>query len=116
MSIPIPDSTLFFFLPLHHNNQTGMASRLLVNSSWHPEYGRYMLEGTPGEPYMGLPRDLLEVERNMKLRYSSESTTILSFSGARYPINGTFWSSFVSLFWPLLLSGDGINVSSPWSC
>ncbi|KAG0277169.1 hypothetical protein BGZ96_002997, partial [Linnemannia gamsii] len=44
------------------------AKKLLVNSSWHPEYGRYMLEGTPGEPYMGLPRDLLEVERNMKLR------------------------------------------------
>ncbi|KAF9924990.1 hypothetical protein FBU30_005154 [Linnemannia zychae] len=44
------------------------AKKLLVNSSWHPEYGRYMLEGTPGEPYMGLPRDLLAVERNMKLR------------------------------------------------
>ncbi|KAF9898631.1 hypothetical protein BX616_003791 [Lobosporangium transversale] len=47
---------------------TDPAKRLLVDSSWHPEYGRYMLEGTPGEPYMGLPRDLLAVERNMKLR------------------------------------------------
>ncbi|KAF9996985.1 hypothetical protein BGZ65_007429, partial [Modicella reniformis] len=48
--------------------KTNPAKKLLVNSSWHPEYGRYMLEGTPGEPYMGLPRDLLAVEGNMKLR------------------------------------------------
>ncbi|CAO3574228.1 unnamed protein product [Mortierella alpina] len=48
--------------------QKDPAKKLLVDSTWHPEYGRYMLEGTPGEPYMGLPRDLLAVERNMKLR------------------------------------------------
>ncbi|KAF9578992.1 hypothetical protein BGW38_004944, partial [Lunasporangiospora selenospora] len=47
--------------------KTDPAKKLLVNSSWHPEYGRYMLEGTPGEPYMGLARDLLAVETNMKL-------------------------------------------------
>ncbi|KAF9309976.1 hypothetical protein BG003_009066 [Podila horticola] len=41
---------------------------LEVKTSWRPEYGRYMLEGTPGTPYMGLPRDLLAVEQNMKLR------------------------------------------------
>ncbi|KAF9215889.1 hypothetical protein CPC16_000617 [Podila verticillata] len=41
---------------------------LEVKTSWRPEYGRFMLEGTPGTPYMGLPRDLLAVEPNMKLR------------------------------------------------
>ncbi|CAG8451283.1 2456_t:CDS:10 [Ambispora gerdemannii] len=36
--------------------------------SWRPEFGRYMLEGTPGKPYGNTMQDLLEVEPNMKLR------------------------------------------------
>lgn len=35
---------------------------------WHPEYGRYMLESTPSEPYGGTIRDFLKVEANMALR------------------------------------------------
>ncbi|KAH9985787.1 glutamate-cysteine ligase catalytic subunit [Russula compacta] len=35
---------------------------------FHPEYGRYMLESTPGAPYTGSVRDLLLVESNMRLR------------------------------------------------
>ncbi|KAI9337653.1 glutamate-cysteine ligase-domain-containing protein [Pilaira anomala] len=35
---------------------------------WRPEYGRYMIEGTPGEPYGATFRDLVGVEPNMKLR------------------------------------------------
>ncbi|KAF7727431.1 hypothetical protein EC973_007500 [Apophysomyces ossiformis] len=35
---------------------------------WRPEYGRFMLEGTPGEPYGATFRDLLNVEKSMKLR------------------------------------------------
>ncbi|CAO3686172.1 unnamed protein product [Rhizopus microsporus] len=35
---------------------------------WRPEYGRYMIEGTPGKPYGATFRDLLLVESNMKLR------------------------------------------------
>jgi len=35
---------------------------------FHPEYGRYMLESTPGAPYTGSLRDLLSVERNMQYR------------------------------------------------
>ncbi|KAI8850474.1 catalytic subunit of glutamate-cysteine ligase [Chytridium lagenaria] len=34
-------------------------------SSWKPEYGRYMLEGTPGAPYGSTLQDLLTVEPNM---------------------------------------------------
>ncbi|KAI8086863.1 glutamate-cysteine ligase-domain-containing protein [Gilbertella persicaria] len=35
---------------------------------WRPEYGRYMIEGTPGMPYGATFRDLVGVEANMKLR------------------------------------------------
>lgn len=36
--------------------------------TFHPEYGRYMLESTPGAPYNGTVPNLLEVERNMRYR------------------------------------------------
>ncbi|KAF9010584.1 glutamate-cysteine ligase catalytic subunit [Cyathus striatus] len=37
---------------------------------FHPEYGRYMLESTPGSPYTGSIPDLLSVESNMRYRRS----------------------------------------------
>lgn len=36
--------------------------------TFHPEYGRYMLESTPGSPYTGSIQDLLSVETNMHYR------------------------------------------------
>ncbi|KAF9241591.1 glutamate-cysteine ligase-domain-containing protein [Melanogaster broomeanus] len=36
--------------------------------TFHPEYGRYMLESTPGSPYTGSIQDLLSVESNMRYR------------------------------------------------
>lgn len=36
--------------------------------TFHPEYGRYMLESTPATPYTGNPADLLNVQRNMAKR------------------------------------------------
>ncbi|KAK2464300.1 hypothetical protein APHAL10511_003757 [Amanita phalloides] len=36
--------------------------------TFHPEYGRYMLESTPGSPYTGSISDLLSVEANMRYR------------------------------------------------
>ncbi|KJA27880.1 hypothetical protein HYPSUDRAFT_83574 [Hypholoma sublateritium FD-334 SS-4] len=36
--------------------------------NFHPEYGRYMLESTPGAPYTGSITDLLSVESNMRYR------------------------------------------------
>ncbi|KAG1877248.1 glutamate-cysteine ligase-domain-containing protein [Suillus subluteus] len=36
--------------------------------TFHPEYGRYMLESTPGSPYTGSIPDLLSVETNMHYR------------------------------------------------
>ena len=37
--------------------------------TFHPEYGRFMLESTPGSPYTGSLTDLLCVENNMRTRY-----------------------------------------------
>ncbi|TCD70319.1 hypothetical protein EIP91_003948 [Steccherinum ochraceum] len=36
--------------------------------TFHPEYGRFMLESTPGSPYTGEVHDLLTVESNMRYR------------------------------------------------
>jgi glutamate--cysteine ligase catalytic subunit len=36
--------------------------------TFHPEYGRFMLESTPGYPYTGAPRDLVNVEADMRFR------------------------------------------------
>ncbi|KAF7980736.1 hypothetical protein HWV62_36753 [Athelia sp. TMB] len=36
--------------------------------TFHPEYGRFMIESTPGAPYTGAITDLLSVECNMRYR------------------------------------------------
>jgi len=36
---------------------------------FHPEFGRFMLEATPGKPWGIDFKELLEVEPDMKLRY-----------------------------------------------
>ncbi|CAM9912343.1 unnamed protein product, partial [Phaeothamnion confervicola] len=36
--------------------------------TWHPEYGAWMVEATPRDPFGGYASDLLRVERNMRLR------------------------------------------------
>lgn len=33
--------------------------------TFHPEFGKYMIESTPGAPYGATLRDLLAVEDNM---------------------------------------------------
>nr|AOE43199.1 glutamate-cysteine ligase [Rostrostelium ellipticum] len=35
---------------------------------WRPEYGRFMVEGTPGHPYIGLGRQLLAIENSLAKR------------------------------------------------
>ena len=39
-----------------------------VRCLWRPEYGAYMIEGTPGKPYGCLMADFNLVERSMRLR------------------------------------------------
>ena len=36
---------------------------------FHPEYGRFALESTPGAPYSNKVTDLLTVEDNMRYRF-----------------------------------------------
>ncbi|KDN42501.1 putative gamma-glutamylcysteine synthetase [Tilletiaria anomala UBC 951] len=36
--------------------------------TFHPEYGRFMLESTPGSPYGASPKELRQVEQNMRAR------------------------------------------------
>ena len=38
------------------------------NTAFLPEYGAHMIEATPGTPYGGDTADLIEVEKNMRLR------------------------------------------------
>lgn len=56
---------------------------------FHPEFGRFMLEATPGKPWGIGFKDLLDVETNMRLRYASlvAGRTILTNSGGRLPKN-----------------------------
>ena len=40
----------------------------IESCAWHPEYGGWMVEGTPRVPYGGFTHDLARVEANMRLR------------------------------------------------
>ncbi|KRT80151.1 hypothetical protein AMK59_7672 [Oryctes borbonicus] len=57
-----------------------------VKSLWRPEYGAYMIEGTPGKPYGGLMAHFNIVEANMKYRreevqkYLSHDEAILTLT------------------------------------
>ncbi|KAG7395399.1 hypothetical protein PHYBOEH_003798 [Phytophthora boehmeriae] len=44
------------------------ASVVVDGCSWVPEYGGWMIEGTPSMPYGGFTSDLRKVEGNMRLR------------------------------------------------
>ncbi|KAJ8670584.1 hypothetical protein QAD02_001843 [Eretmocerus hayati] len=48
----------------------------IVKSLWRPEYGAYMMEGTPGKPYGGLLAHFNVVEANMQYR-RREATRLL---------------------------------------
>ncbi|CAF4882486.1 unnamed protein product [Pieris macdunnoughi] len=47
-----------------------------AKSLWRPEYGAYMIEGTPGKPYGGLLAHFNIVEANMKFRRAEASTLL----------------------------------------
>ncbi|XP_037818840.1 glutamate--cysteine ligase [Lucilia sericata] len=56
-------------------NEKEMADPQGVKSLWRPEYGAYMIEGTPGKPFGGLMAHFNVVEANM--RYRREEVTEL---------------------------------------
>lgn len=45
---------------------------------FHPEFGRFMLEATPGKPWGIGFKELLGVERDMKTRYFNLNTYVIS--------------------------------------
>lgn len=49
-------------------NEKEMNDPVGVKSLWRPEYGAYMIEGTPGKPYGGLLAHFNIVEANMRNR------------------------------------------------
>ncbi|KAL6623761.1 GCS-domain-containing protein [Neocallimastix sp. 'constans'] len=51
-----------------HQLQEDEKAKKNYNASWKPEYGKYMIEGTPNQPYGSTINDLLTVENNMKER------------------------------------------------
>ncbi|XP_034118457.1 glutamate--cysteine ligase [Drosophila albomicans] len=60
---------------LHKLNEKEHADPKGVKSLWRPEYGAYMIEGTPGKPFGGLMAHFNLVEANM--RYRREEVTEL---------------------------------------
>nr|AOE43201.1 glutamate-cysteine ligase [Cavenderia deminutiva] len=60
---------------------------------WRPEYGRFMVEGTPGKPYQGLGKQLLSIQDSLSKRreevrkYLKDGEEILTL--AAYPRMGT---------------------------
>ena len=71
-----------------------------IASSWRPEYGAWMIEGTPGAPYGGSTADLRAVERNMAVRrFRIERALprgVLAFSIVNFPLLGAGGDSFSS--------------------
>ena len=52
---------------------------------FHPEYGRFMLESTPGAPYSNKVTDLLTVEGNMRYRFGRIFFPVTIFPDFRSP-------------------------------
>ncbi|XP_043535519.1 glutamate--cysteine ligase catalytic subunit isoform X3 [Chiloscyllium plagiosum] len=53
---------------LHELQNRGEKTNPNHPTLWRPEYGSYMIEGTPGQPYGGTMADFNTVEANMKFR------------------------------------------------
>ncbi|KZP05503.1 hypothetical protein FIBSPDRAFT_805693, partial [Athelia psychrophila] len=70
----------------------GCADEITV-PTFHPEYGRFMIESTPGSPYTGAITDLLSVECNMRYRRtlvrSHLHPTELPITLTSFPMLGT---------------------------
>jgi len=64
---PADPSALFRMLKKKNKLELLLFYRSTI-PTFHPEYGRYMLESTPGAPYTGSLKDLMSVESNMRYR------------------------------------------------
>ncbi|PVU93659.1 hypothetical protein BB561_003117 [Smittium simulii] len=72
--------------------EAGNTTQTPLSSLWRPEFGDFMIEGTPGEPYGYSIKSLLQVEENMSKRRAevgellSDSEAVLSISN--FPLMG----------------------------
>ncbi|KAL2259626.1 hypothetical protein VTK26DRAFT_6643 [Humicola hyalothermophila] len=98
------------------SNQEGCAPTLPDGSNYrasqappvfHPEFGRFMLEATPGKPWGIELKELLEVEPNMKLRRCIAKNHMLP---NEYPITLT---TFPRLGSPGVFTDPAYPVSGP---
>ena len=55
---------------------------------FHPEFGRFMLEATPGKPWGIGFKDLLDVEPNMKWRLVNITDLILGAASTKDLVGG----------------------------
>lgn len=62
------------WFPHNPDNQISLTFSVVV-PLFHPEYGRFMLESTPGAPYSNKVTDLLTVEGNMRYRFGVDSSS-----------------------------------------
>lgn len=81
-----------------------------VEALWRPEYGSFMLESSPGRPYVGLLKNITLVEANMRrrrqevLEYLSKDEFIMTLTS--FPRLGT--SEFT---WPIAESHSNHKTS-----
>lgn len=82
------------------------------NVEIHPEYGRFMIEATPGEPYHGLPNDHF-VEDNMVERRKIIDWKLNQY--ARRLPKGRRLSVLTITSFPRLGASDNfLNIENPW--
>ncbi|CCK69264.1 glutamate--cysteine ligase KNAG_0C01510 [Huiozyma naganishii CBS 8797] len=93
---------------------TDPSSKLLCkehNVEFHPEYGRYMIEATPGVPYHGLA-DESYVEYNMAQRRKIADYKLSKFNSAE---KHTRYVVLSLTSFPRLGTDNFINIPNPWN-
>eukprot|EP01087_Luapelamoeba_hula_P007550 TRINITY_DN1846_c0_g2_i1.p1 TRINITY_DN1846_c0_g2~~TRINITY_DN1846_c0_g2_i1.p1 ORF type:complete len:711 (-),score=139.88 TRINITY_DN1846_c0_g2_i1:65-2197(-) len=80
------------------SNTSSTDALSLIKTLWRPEYARFMIEGTPGQPYGDCVTEFRKVELNMRLRRERVQSLlhpderIVSFSN--FPLLGTLRTPF----------------------
>lgn len=82
-----------------------------LSAIWHPEYARYMVEGTPAKPYCHGIKDLLVVEANMRAR-RARVQQILGENERIFSIGNFFRLGCPDAFVPGLPLPDGSGANS----
>lgn len=76
---------------------------------WRPEYGSYMIEGTPGQPYGGTMSEFNTVEGNMGKR-RREASSVLNQNQTLCTI--TSFPMYSPLFFWFLFHGSSVEINA----